>query len=223
MRNSLLTTILTTILHLAGSGAALAAPMGAQMTRMQNGLAETCRADCLQQAARPSAHPAAAQACQIRCGAGQAFARNEGRSPAVVSGRGVANGVAVAPQRVAPPAAQGVIFAARSPSAGFGLVVGERDRLSAFRTAEQRCTHGGPGCRVIAEFTAACGAVAQGVRRSQWAIVMTSDASTFTVTSTNAGSGETREAAEREAMAECRARDPRSSCRVVAAQCGARG
>ncbi|UPY38365.1 DUF4189 domain-containing protein [Sediminicoccus sp. KRV36] len=219
--------LLTAVLSFASMGAALAAPGNMdRMSRMQADLGRACQADCLQQAARPGAHPAAAQACQIRCGAGQAFARQEGRSPAVASGRGVQL-VAQRPVAVAAaPAAQqshGVIYAARSPSAGFGLVVGERDRLVAFRAAEQRCAQGGPGCRVIAEFTAACGAVAQGVRRNQWAIVMTSDASTYNVMSTNAGSGATREAAESEAMAECRARDPHSTCRIVAAQCGSRG
>lgn len=228
MRRFLLTAILSVT-----AGAALAAPLpsAGQMSRMQADLGRACLSDCLQQAARPGAHPSAAQACQVRCGAGLSFNRQEGRSVAVVSGRGVQVAAQRAPVAAAPAApvvqaasrqTYGVIYAARSPSAGFGMVVGERDRLVAFRSAEQRCTQGGPGCRVVAEFTAACGAVAQGIRRSQWAIVMTSDASTFNVTSTNAGSGATREAAEAEAMAECRSRDPHSTCRVVAAQCGAR-
>lgn len=83
------------------------------------------------------------------------------------------------------PQSHGVIFAARTPSSSFGMVVASADRMSAFRNAEQRCNAGGPGCRVIAEFTAACGAVAQGIRRHQWALVMTNDASTWTITSTN--------------------------------------
>jgi hypothetical protein len=216
--------LLTAVLSLATMGTAMAAPRNMdRVSRMQADLAQACRSDCLQQAARPGAHPSAAQACQVRCGAGQSFARQEGRSQAVVSGRGVQQVAQRPVMAAAPQQSHGVIYAARSPSAGFGMVVGEHDRLAAFRTAEQRCTQAGPGCRVIAEFTSACGAVAQGVRRSQWAIIMTSDASTFNVMSTSAGKGATREAAEADALAECRAQDPRSQCRIAAVQCGRQG
>ncbi len=216
--------LLTALISLATIGSAAAAPGAAsraqhdRMSRMQADLATACRADCLQQAARPGAHPAAAQACQLRCGAGQASSQQQARSPALASGRGVQ----VVSHQPA-PATHGVVFAARSPSAGFGLVVGERDRLAAFRHAEQRCTQAGPGCRIVAEFTAACGAVAQAVRRHQSAFIMTSDASTFTVLSTSAGSGETREAAEREALAECRSREGHATCRIAAVQCRGQG
>ncbi len=205
--------ILTAVLSLATLGSAAAAPGTAsraqpdRMSRMQAELAAACRADCLQQAARPGAHPAAAQACHLRCGAGQAFARQPARSQMPVAAH------------PAPPASHGVVFAARSPSAAFGLVVGERDRLAAFRAAEARCAQAGPGCRVVAEFTTACGAVAQAVRRHSAALFMTSDASTFTVLSTSVGRGATREAAERDALAECRAREGHATCRIAAAQC----
>jgi len=218
MRRFLLTAVIT----LATTGAALAATPSASRTsperisRAQADITQACRSDCLQQAVRPGAHPSAAQACMVRCGAGQDFARQEGRSQAVVSGRGI--------QRVSmpqsAPAMTGVIFAARSPSPSFGMVVAGSDRMSAFRIAEQRCTAGGPGCRVIAEFSTACGAVAQGLRRHPSAFVMTNDPSTYLATSTNPGTGATRDAAEAEAMAECRSRDPQSQCRVMAAQCG---
>jgi ribosomal protein S12 methylthiotransferase accessory factor YcaO len=62
--------------------------------------------------------------------------------------------------------------------------------------------------------------VAQAVRRHQSAFIMTADASTFNVMSTSAGKGATREAAEADALAECRAQDPRSHCRIAAVQCG---
>ena len=218
MRRFLLSAVMT----LAATGAAFAGPPSRQMSnqdrisRAQTDLTQACRSDCLQQAARPGAHPSAAQACMIRCGAGQVFARQEGRSQAVMSGRGVQT-VAM-PQSA--PALTGVIFAARSPSPGFGMVVAASDRMSAFRVAEQRCSAGGPGCRVIAEFIAPCGAVAQGLRRHPSAFVMTNDPSTYLATSTNPGTGATRDAAEAEAMAECRSRDPQSQCRVMAAQCG---
>ena len=188
-----------------------AAPSQAdRMSRMQADLAQACRAECLQQAARPGAHPSAAQACAIRCGVAQAQAP---RGPAGVQ--------PVAQRQVAP--GHGVIYAARSPSAAYGLVVGEADRLAAFRLAEQRCTEAGPGCRIIAEFTAACGAVAQAVRRHRSAFFMTSDPSTFEVMSTSAGMGATRDAAEADAMADCRARDPRAQCRIAAVRCGGQG
>lgn len=157
---------------------------------------------------------ASAQACRVRCGAEQAYAQQQ-RSPAPASGLLVAQHVA--------PVTHGVIFAARSPSAAFGLVVGERDRLTAFRHAEARCTQAGPGCRAVAEFTTACGAVAQAVRRHRSAFLMTSDASTFVVLSAHAGTGGTREAAERDALAECRAREGHATCRIAAAQCRAGG
>lgn len=212
--------LFTVLLSVATIGSAAAAPGSAtraqpdRMSRMQADLTAACRADCLEQARRPGAHPAAAQACQLRCGAGQAFAQQQARNPAVAAGRGVQ----LVAHQVA-PANHGVVFAARSPSAGYGLVVGERDRLAAFRHAEALCTQAGPGCRIVAEFTAACGAVAQGVKRHRSALIMTSHASTFLVMSTSAGSGETREAAERDALAECRARDGNSTCRIAAVQC----
>ncbi|MBS7791893.1 DUF4189 domain-containing protein [Roseococcus sp. SDR] len=213
--------ILTALLSLATLGPAAAAPGAAsraqpdRMSRMQADLSAACRADCLQQAARPGAHPSAAQACHVRCGAGQAYSQQQQRNPAPAAGLLVVHQVA--------PATHGVIFAARSPSAAFGLVVGERDRLAAFRNAEARCTQAGPGCRIVAEFTTSCGAVAQAVRRHRSAFLMTSDASTFEVLSAHAGTGETREAAERDALAECRSRDGHATCRIAAVQCRSQG
>ncbi|WP_431305240.1 DUF4189 domain-containing protein [Sediminicoccus sp. BL-A-41-H5] len=213
--------LLTALICLVTIGTAAAAPNAAsgaasraqqeRMSRMQADLAAACRADCLQQAARPGAHPAAAQACRVRCGAGQAHAQQQVQNPSAGRGQLVAHQM--------PAVSHGVIFAARSPSAAFGLVVGERDRLAAFRHAEARCTQAGPGCRVVAEFTAACGAVAQAVRRHRSAFLMTSDASTFDVLATAAGSGETREAAERDALSECRSREGHATCRIAAVQC----
>ena len=228
MRRFLLTAMLSVAgLGSVSLGSAIAAP--GQMSRMQADLGQACRSDCLAQAARPGAHPSAAQACQIRCGAGVAFARQEARSPTPATGRGLQQ-VAQRPVKpvavqapVAAPQSHGVIYAARSPSAAFGLVVGMPDRLAAFRIAEQSCTQAGPGCRVVAEFTAACGAVAQAVRRHQSAFIMTSDASTFNVMSTSAGTGATRQAAEAEALADCRAREPNLHCRIAAVQCGRQG
>jgi hypothetical protein len=181
-------------------------------------MAAACRASCMADAGRFNSAPSAAQACAARCNAAQSFARNEGRSAAVTTGRGI---VPASVQAAAAPAATfGVIFAARAPSAAFGMVVGETDRNTAHRVAEDRCIAGGPGCRLVHSFTAACGAVAQGVVRSRWALVMTSDASTYVVTTQGAGSGADRASAEAEALADCRSRDRNAQCRIVASQCG---
>jgi hypothetical protein len=127
------------------------------------------------------------------------------------------------PAAARPAASHGVIYGARTPSAAFGMVVGEPDRMAAHRIAERTCASAGPGCRVLAEFTAACGAAAHGVKRSQWAMFMTSDPNSYVVTSLSAGSGATQAVAEREAIAECRSRDPLATCRITASACGGRG
>jgi hypothetical protein len=116
-----------------------------------------------------------------------------------------------------PRSGYGVIFATRTPGSGHGMVVAETDRLAAFRIAELRCSRGGPGCRLLAEFSATCGAVAEGVQRAAVTSVRPP-----AVTSIHAGAGPDREEAEADALAECRSRDPGANCRIVAAQCGNR-
>lgn len=181
-------------------------------------LARACRADCLSRSLQ-SVNPLAPQACPLRCGAAEAFGEGAGRSEAVTSGRGLqtaSTGVRVPPA----PHGHGVIYAARAPSGSFGLVVGEPDRLAAYRLAEQDCRAGGPGCRILAEFTQACGAVAQGVRRARSAFVMTSDPNTYVVTSVSAGTAADQAGAAAEAMAECRSKDPSATCWIAAVRCG---
>ncbi|MDB5416393.1 MAG: hypothetical protein JWR10_4728 [Rubritepida sp.] len=191
---------------------------GDLLSRAASELAQVCRAECQGRASR-SVNTQAIQACDIRCGAAQSFAEGEGRDGVVASGRGTQT-VSMPGTTPAAPNGHGVIYAARAPSSSFGMVVGEADRLAAYRVAERRCVVGGPGCRIIAEFTAACGAVAQGVRRSRGAFVMTSDPATYVVTSTSSGSASNRVDAETDALAECHSKDPQSTCWVVAAQCG---
>lgn len=194
---------------------------------LQRDAAAMCRADCLATAASRlstgGVNPA--QACAIRCGAQSAFLARQGqRGTAEATGRGRAAPVAPMPVVLgAPPAGRvthGAIYGARTPSGAYGLVVGSSDRLAAHASAERQCSAGGPGCRVLAQFTASCGAVAQGVRRSGWAMFMTADPNTYVVTSINAGSGGSQPAAEQQALQECRNRDPQANCRVVAAACG---
>ncbi|TCH96476.1 DUF4189 domain-containing protein [Roseococcus sp. SYP-B2431] len=211
--------ILLTAIMLLAAGPALAAPPALENQARSAAAAQSCREACRVQASRPGAVPAAAQACFIRCGGGLAatMARQEARPQAQpFSGVGRPVEAVTMPQGI-----YGVIFAARAPSGAFGMIIGDGDRLAALRTAERRCSAGGPGCRVIAEFTQACGAVAQGVRRAQGALFMTSDPNTYTVTSVSGGSAGNRAAAEADAIAECRSKGPQGTCRIVASQCGA--
>ena len=189
-----------------------------------------CRAECLATASsRPGGAAAnVGQVCEVRCAAAISYLNNQGtRGSAEATGRGRSTPeprvTPVAMGRVPTPATtHGVIYGARTPSAAFGLVVGETDRLGAHRTAERACSATGQGCRVIAEFTEACGAAAQGYKRSQWALFITADPNSYVVTSLSGGSGQTMEAAERQAIADCRSRDPQANCRIVASACGAR-
>ncbi|WP_424811535.1 DUF4189 domain-containing protein [Roseococcus sp. YIM B11640] len=207
--------ILAATLILAAAPALASQPVRARAPQDIN----ACRATCQGQAAQPGASRTGVQACFIRCGV-PAFSPIQPVSAAAQQGRGVQ-----APRQLAlqvPPQGYGVIFAARTPSASYGMVVGEVDRLAAHRIAESQCSRGGPGCRIIAEFSRSCAAVAHGVRRSQGAIVMTSDPNTFVVTSISGGSAETRALAEGDALAECRSKDPQATCRIAAVQCGNR-
>lgn len=243
MRRFLLASVLT----FAVSPAFASSHVG----RMAEQMASACRADCLSQhATRTASSATQLQACTVRCSAAASFAQihhpgarqPQGRGapvrPAATPARGGAlprltsapvalAATPVAAQPAAQPAAagalHGVIFAARTPSSGYGLVVGQRDRLAAHRQAEEACRQAGAGCRAILEFTQACGAVAQGVRRAESALFITSDPRTFVVTATSAGAGLTRAQAEAEAVADCRMMNPSASCRVVASNCGPRG
>ncbi len=194
---------------------------------VQQDAAAMCRAACLTGAAAApgGVSPKAAQACTIRCQAGQAhLARQNAQGTPEATGRGTA--ARSMPMVAGMPALQaarspafGVVYGGRSPSPAFGMVVGERDRLAAHREAERQCSARGPGCRVLAEFTAACGAAAQGIRRSPWALVITARPETYVVTSVAGGQGSTQMQAEADALAECRSRDPMAICRVVASAC----
>lgn len=212
---------------LASALVMLALPAMAQPARMSRPLAapgvamaQGCMADCL--SGTSLRHGAAADAqriCQVRCTAAARF----NNAPTPARGRPGAPLLLVAAAMPAPPGApHSVIYAGRSPSPGFGLVAGERDRLAAFRLAEEQCRVNGTACRLLMEAPAACGAVAQALRRSPHALVMTADPSTYIVTITAGGFGPTQAAAEAEAMSECRSRDQGGQCRVMAARCGAR-
>ena len=200
-------------------------------------------------ASRPGGpRPEAVQACAVRCAAAVSYLHDQNRrGSAAATGRGGAEAArqtqatsreaqreaqrAAQPVRTAmvqpvaigrmpaPVRSHGAVYGARTPSAAFGMVVGDADRLAAHRGAERACTATGQGCRLIAEFTDSCGAAAQGIKRSQWALFITSDPNSYVVTSLSAGSGATQQAAERQAVADCRSRDPQANCRIVASAC----
>ncbi|EFH12112.1 DUF4189 domain-containing protein, partial [Teichococcus cervicalis] len=113
----------------------------------------------------------------------------------------------------------GAIYLAAAPSARFGLVAGQADRIAAHRRAESQCmgTDGTP-CRLALEFQERCGSVAHGV--SGRSMVVTDDPSTYLVMLATAASGRSAEEAEREAVADCRLRHRNAQCRVVRTQCG---
>ncbi|WP_209378663.1 DUF4189 domain-containing protein [Pararoseomonas baculiformis] len=113
----------------------------------------------------------------------------------------------------------GAIYVAAAPSRAYGLSVGVADRGSAHRSAESSC-HGGVGnaCRLAADFSARCAAVAHALR-SNGAVVMTAHPSTYTVMAATIGTGATREDAEREARAACAQRGRGLVCQVTEARC----
>jgi hypothetical protein len=199
---------------------------------LQQEHAAMCRANCLSTLqgglGRSAVDPA--QACAVRCAAAASFAsQQDRRGTAEATGRGRVASLAPMPVAMGVPApvtgraSHAVLYAGRAPSGAFGLAVGSGDRLGAHRDAERACATGGQGCRVVAEFNAACGAAAQGIKRSQWALFITSDPASYVVTSISGGSGATQAQAEGGALAECRSRDPGATCRIVASACGSRG
>ena len=126
-----------------------------------------------------------------------------------------ASAVAVPP---APEAGRfGAISLAPAPATQFAIVLGQADRATAQRLADQQCSgRTGVPCRVALEVRDRCGAVAQGLLAK--GMFMTSDPGTYTVMVAAAGSGATQAAAEAEAMAGCRQRF-RGVCKVAAGRC----
>jgi hypothetical protein len=228
-------------LALASLVAAPAFAGGTSSRATQATAAQMCRTTCAAEAASRPGMPGrdAAAACTARCGAATAYlAQQNRRGTTEASGRGRVTpvampapnpgqrGAALAPVGFGTPAPAArrpvtVIYAGRSPSPRYGLSVGLADRSAAHHTAQQACGDG--NCRVIAEVPGSCGAVAQGIKRSQWALFITSDPASYVVTTTGAGGGGTRQEAERQAITDCRSRDPRATCRIAASTCGARG
>ncbi|WP_131829625.1 DUF4189 domain-containing protein, partial [Teichococcus deserti] len=115
-------------------------------------------------------------------------------------------------------AGTGAIYVAVPPSARYGLVLGQGDRMQAHRRAENACKGlEGVPCRLAMEFRERCGAVAQGV--TSRSMVMTDDPSTYQVLLATPGSGPSQLEAEHDALADCRQRHRGATCRIVASEC----
>ena len=91
-------------------------------------------------------------------------------------------------------------------------------QLAAHAQAQGVCGERGAPCRPALEFTERCGAVAQA--RRTLGLFRTSDPRTYSVSYAAAGSGNSQQAAEANAMDQCRARERTISCEIVASQCG---
>ncbi|WP_426956158.1 DUF4189 domain-containing protein [Muricoccus radiodurans] len=113
----------------------------------------------------------------------------------------------------------GAIYLAATPSRSYGLAVGMADRAAAHRGAQSGCVGGqGSPCRMAAEFTARCAAVAHALRGAG-AVTMTSHPSTFTVIAATTGTGNSRPEAERAALSACSQRGRGVQCQVTEARC----
>jgi len=121
-----------------------------------------------------------------------------------------------------PPMTFGAVYIAKPPL-GYGVAVGERDRLSAHRAAESACRASGASCVMAEDFVLPCAAVVEGVRRSPAALFMTSDPRTYLVRALTHGTASNPADAERIAMEACRMHERGGlTCRIVAARCGPR-
>jgi len=197
---------------------------------------QACRVVC---GAGPTASQPGLHQCLVQCMAGQPISRERPAvvAPAWPSGlppdgattaapAALAQGATSAPPNIASqrPGASldgfGAVYLANPPM-GYGLAVGQRDRISAHRVAESACRASGARCVLAADFVLPCATVVEGVRRSPAALFMTSDPRTYLVHSLTHGVAGNPADAERTALDACRQRERGAlTCRVVAALCG---
>ena len=122
-----------------------------------------------------------------------------------------------------PQVTHGSIYLATPPNMSFGLVVGQRDRLSAHRMAEASCRRAGASCVMVQDFTLPCAAIVEGVRRVTGALFMTNDPTTYQVRAITHGVASNPSDAGRKALDTCRERERGAlTCRIVRAECGPR-
>jgi len=146
-------------------------------------------------------------------------------TPPVPSPYGV--GVRAAPRPEVPPQGAirwGAIYAAQPPSAAFGASGGLPDRLMAHVRAEMQCRSGpgGDTCRRVLEVGQGCGALAHGARDMRFLPNQRPDPNQPVALAVG-GSGPDVAGAERDALAICRQRERRATCRVVATVCATLG
>lgn len=234
---------------LTGIAICLAAPTADSNTQRRADSA-SCRRECSATSPVRAENSNPVQACLIRCGASEAFQRQQFSATSGTSGRGASpptpgaqqgrvgqgpsaaalpttsmvpgQGSGPAPTRSSAPR-YGAIYTAPPPAQGFGITAGLFDRIAAHRVAENACvTLGGASCRLALEFTTACGAVAHGVRRSPGALMITSDPSTYRLFVVGHGIGDTQRMAEDQAVSDCARRDRGLICRIARSSCAAR-
>jgi hypothetical protein len=176
-------------------------PLGAagQAQARAGGSQQNCQVACQSQ-------PQAAQAqCVQRC----------------VGGTGVQVGQQAA-EALPANSRFGAMYITDNPVPAFGFANGVTDRLEVNMRAVRACQQmaGRVPCKFQGELVNRCGAVAMAISRHPSALVMTSDISTQVLNLATTGQGTTQQAAEAQAMEQCRrAEGPGVQCRIVASGC----
>lgn len=162
----------------------------------------------------PLGNPPPVDACGTACGPSNHQAWAEGVAQPVAHSGSLA---APAPQ----PVRYGAFSLARPPSFRYGIAIGQRDRRAAQEAAEAACRSSPRGCSQIIEFTDACIAVTEGIKRV--ALIVTSDPRTYEVRGIDYGTASNPADAQQAAMRECQARERgQLTCRVVQSVCSPR-
>ncbi len=165
---------------------------------------QACRLACQ---ARPSPDQ---RQCLAQCAASQPSLR-DAPSPAGAS------------PSAETPGSFGAVYLGTPPNMSYGMSIGQRNRLDAHRVAEVACRASGAICTMAEELREPCAAVAEGVRRAQGALFMTSDPRTYVVRAVTIRSAGNRADAERDALDVCRQRERGAlTCRIVQAECAPR-
>lgn len=162
----------------------------------------------------PLGNPSPVDSCGTECGTPIHPAGAERVAQPVAFSQPLA---APAPQ----PLRYGAFSLARPPSFRYGIAVGQRDRRAAQEAAEAACRSSPRGCSQIIEFTDACIAITEGIKRV--ALIVTSDPRTYEVRGIDYGTASNPADAQQAAMRECRARERgQLTCRVVQSVCSPR-
>lgn len=198
--------------------------IAAQPAQAQQGL-PACHVACRVELSPPS--PAVNQ-CLSHCMSGLPLTRDApGQTRPAASATSRLLEPDARPPEAAPspplPITHGAVYLATPPNMGFGMVVGQPDRLTAHRQAEFACRASGASCHMVRDFELPCAAIAEGVIRAPGAFVMTSDPKTYRVRAITYAVASNPADAQREARELCARRERGTlTCRIVQAQCGPR-